>query len=324
MSKNLFVFFSVVFFSYTLWGKTIIVDQTGNGNYIQINEAIRNSSDGDTIIVKAGIYVESVSIYTGVTIIGESPEVTAIVNSDYCVQFLNNFNNLGSTMINFTIKNNRNIAVLCGRFDVYYRNRKGTLRNCIIENCTGSNVIEVGYSSILDVENCIIRNNNTTDWNININQSNINIVNCIIHDNSNNESSGSIFRIESGNATIQNCIIVNNHGYIFEDFKKYVTNLYNCIWNSGVGTGLGEINQDPKFQNLAGFDYFLRTDSPCIDAGNPSPVYNDFDGTRNDMGIYGGSYSWRGASPIITNLEVTPQSLLQGGTINISATATIE
>ncbi|MFX0212178.1 MAG: hypothetical protein ACFFDT_39760, partial [Candidatus Hodarchaeota archaeon] len=98
---TLFALFSIVLFSYSSWGKTIIVDQTGNGDYIQINEAITNSSDGDTIIVKAGVYVESVNIYKAITIIGEGPDVTTIVHVDYAVQFLNN---LGSTLMNFTVK----------------------------------------------------------------------------------------------------------------------------------------------------------------------------------------------------------------------------
>ena len=32
----------------------------------------------------------------------------------------------------------------------------------------------------------------------------------------------------------------------------------------------------------------LGSGSPCIDAGNPDPIYNDHDGSRNDMGAYGG------------------------------------
>jgi parallel beta-helix repeat protein len=34
--------------------------------------------------------------------------------------------------------------------------------------------------------------------------------------------------------------------------------------------------------------YTLSSYSPCIDAGNPQKPYNDDDGTRNDMGIWGG------------------------------------
>jgi len=35
-------------------------------------------------------------------------------------------------------------------------------------------------------------------------------------------------------------------------------------------------------------DFSLVTGSPCIDAGNPEPMYNDLDGSRNDIGLTGG------------------------------------
>jgi predicted outer membrane repeat protein len=71
----------------------------------------------------------------------------------------------------------------------------------------------------------------------------------------------------------------------------------------GGWTGLGNINADPLFEDEA----FLRlsANSPCVDAGNPDPGYNDRanpahpdsalyparGGLRNDMGAYGGSGS---------------------------------
>ena len=35
-------------------------------------------------------------------------------------------------------------------------------------------------------------------------------------------------------------------------------------------------------------DFHLMTGSGCIDAGDPDVSYNDTDGSRNDMGTYGG------------------------------------
>lgn len=39
---------------------------------------------------------------------------------------------------------------------------------------------------------------------------------------------------------------------------------------------------------LPSFDYHLQTTSPCIDAGDPLSQYFDPDGSRNDLGAYGG------------------------------------
>lgn len=38
-------------------------------------------------------------------------------------------------------------------------------------------------------------------------------------------------------------------------------------------------------------DFRLRPVSPCIDTGDPNQKYNDRDGTRNDIGAYGGPCS---------------------------------
>ena len=72
----------------------------------------------------------------------------------------------------------------------------------------------------------------------------------------------------------------------------------------GAGAGFispqpGNITLDPALVaasddgNYANDDLSLQGTSPCIDAGNPAAGYSDVDGTRNDMGAYGGvNGSW--------------------------------
>jgi hypothetical protein len=50
----------------------------------------------------------------------------------------------------------------------------------------------------------------------------------------------------------------------------------------------GNISADPMFSDPGGGDFRLKANSPCLDAGNPDPIFNDPDGSRNDMGAYGG------------------------------------
>ena len=50
-------------------------------------------------------------------------------------------------------------------------------------------------------------------------------------------------------------------------------------------------NRFPEFTNPVplGFDYTLQSTSVCINAGDSSAAYNDPDGSRNDMGAFGGT-----------------------------------
>ncbi len=51
----------------------------------------------------------------------------------------------------------------------------------------------------------------------------------------------------------------------------------------------GNISAPPMFVDAAAGDYNLVSGSPCIDMGNPDPVYNDEDASRCDMGAFGGT-----------------------------------
>lgn len=74
-----------------------------------------------------------------------------------------------------------------------------------------------------------------------------------------------------------------------------VTVTYSDV--QGGFTGTGNIDADPLF--MPGLEYILGAGSPCIDAGDPDPAYDDVSsgglpvypaqgGLRNDMGCYGG------------------------------------
>ncbi len=68
---------------------------------------------------------------------------------------------------------------------------------------------------------------------------------------------------------------------------------YNNSWGNAndyynTVPGEGDISDDPLFIDPPGRDYRLATASSSRDAGNPDPLYDDLDGTRNDMGAFGG------------------------------------
>lgn len=129
---------------------------------------------------------------------------------------------------------------------------------------------------------------------------NIKIINNTIVKNSiNSQRPGGISIYRSPNVEIRNNVIASN-----QDIGIFVSNGadddhtgdlvldYNDVWNNEVGNYFGtnpgahDISSDPKF--VSETDYHLQNGSPAKNAGDPDPKYNDKDGSRNDMGAYGG------------------------------------
>ncbi|MBN2460333.1 MAG: T9SS type A sorting domain-containing protein [Candidatus Cloacimonetes bacterium] len=96
------------------------------------------------------------------------------------------------------------------------------------------------------------------------------LMNSILWENDNHE----IFIASSAEMTISYCDIMDGQ----EDINIHPGGILNWL--------NGNINADPLFIDSAANDFNLEINSPCIDAGNPDPIYNDEDGTRNDMGAY--------------------------------------
>jgi len=111
---------------------------------------------------------------------------------------------------------------------------------------------------------------------------------------------------------VRNNIVVSN---VNEGIWGYPTIDYNCVWGNGSANypGANGISADPMFVDPDNHDFSLQCGSPCIDAGDPDPIYNDPDGSRNDIG----------ASPFLheSNILHVPQ---QYGTIQAAINAACE
>lgn len=113
------------------------------------------------------------------------------------------------------------------------------------------------------------------------------IQNNTIYGNSDDWCGGGLCGCHGG--TIRNCIIWQNNAGHGAQFDYCAIPSYSCIQNWTYG-GTGNISSDPQLVDPEGGDFHLQPDSPCIDAGDSSPQFNDSDGSRNDMGAYGGPY----------------------------------
>ncbi len=128
------------------------------------------------------------------------------------------------------------------------------------------------------------------------------LVNLSIHEA---EGPGSAVLAVKGDSsvTLLNSIISESSGaaalYVEESTLSVQ---YSDFWSNAGGnaSGLadpvgtyGNIDAVPEFADAAAGDFTLDASSPCIDAGHTAAAYNDDDGSRNDMGAYGGPFgSW--------------------------------
>ena len=113
----------------------------------------------------------------------------------------------------------------------------------------------------------------------------------------NNTTSNQFLVYVGTGATLTNSIFQENTTtlsmvYGFSTGTVSYTDFYNNVGTVGVG-GSGNTSNNPRFVDAAAGDFTLDSVSPCIDAGDPSSLYNDVDGTTNDMGVFGGPFgSW--------------------------------
>jgi hypothetical protein len=151
---------------------------------------------------------------------------------------------------------------------------------------------------------------------------------------------GSLELYDNVHATLKNCILFSNLDCEIElvDWQAIcsVTIAYSNIKggqgkirlaNNGIiNWGVGNLDSYAFFIDPINRDFHLQLGSPCINAGDPNPSCNDKDGSRNDMGAFGGpageSYAYIDGPPIIEQVSVTPQITIPGNSVVIRAKVT--
>ncbi len=174
--------------------------------------------------------------------------------------------------------------------------------SCISENCqagvrfllSGEDVDYCGEHNVFN--NCIIKN---ATWVFDLNSwyynsapaDNNRLVNCTI------DKAQYLINADRPNTGNQfvNCIITNVENYLAGEKLANLEFSHNDFYDNGFNTpdGVGNITQNPLFENTIMGDYHLTKNSPCIDAatGSDAPKV-DFEGTSRpqgngfDMGAY--------------------------------------
>jgi hypothetical protein len=258
-------------------------------DYTTIQAAIDASANGDSILVGPGTYTENLD-YGGKALVIRStdgPAATTLspANTLQSLVWAESIVQHGAAFEGFTVSNGGPIETF-------------TLRNLtdfVLQNNIFHDNVPLGTSNtavvLCENANALVRWNLFYDNGgiscVGINEGNATIINNTMDNNARG------FYTISGSGTARNNIVTNSVDYGIWGHWDELT--FNNSWNNGVdfdggaSAGATNISVDPVYADTAARDYTLGATSPCIDAGDPNPLYNDEDTTRNDMGYTGGA-----------------------------------
>lgn len=320
------------------YGETVYVDanngSVGTGTkespYQTINQALANPSS-DTIMVMPGVYQEQLRIRRSVRIIGyDGPNTTVIDGSPLAPETVMVLPDVGLSVVMEGLK------ISGGRYGVF-QGTKGsmTLRNVIV--CDAR---EHGVAVSRDLE--------TSDDEA----SRLTMISCLVFGTA---LEGVVIHQASSTypprVTLLNCLFAGNkraavwagaqaieqvppRSFFQVDHNAFFGNASEEGGSFGgwVGKGPNSISADPQFVGGPGprssKDFRLLPNSPLRDAGHPALGYSDPDGTRNDIGAFGGPwartfYTSPNDGPMVREVTVDKGIVPKGETFTIRAKAAV-
>ena len=288
---------------------TIIVDSAGSGQATAIQVGISLASTGDTVRVLAGssgVYDEAVVLERDVTLECEGPDLVKIRN------------NSGDTV---TVNTGRTVAI----------------RGCTITGAGVGIMIKQGVSA--DIANNVLWGNaKGASRDPGHAVGTIVVRNNVITGSSGDGLSlttsccscgyGDVSKLIINNIVSNNSLcglnVCSSGGLLDIEYNNSVGNNPNYCGNGTAG--VGSISAAPGFMSEGTGDFRLSSNSTSRNVGKPG--YTDPDGTRNDLGAYGGPdaagfFPSPESGPTIRMMSIFPSSVPKNGTITLQATGQV-
>jgi len=166
-------------------------------------------------------------------------------------------------------------------------NSKLVMKNCYFNYNYAQNggALAISYCSS-EIMNCIFYDNESLDYGgaiLSQNSSN-KIINNTFYKNFCLNFGGALTIVDPVYEEIQNNIFFDNFSYRGDPRLHLVSGDSTNVFEQYNFLAPDSLN--PLFKSPT--DFHLQENSPCKDAGNPSPEFNDADGSQNNQGAYGG------------------------------------
>ncbi len=311
--------------------ETIYVDDDGGADYIRIQDAIDNASDGDIIIVLNGTYYENIIIDKTLSIIGEDKEDT-IIDGMYqpVIAHLKKENVI---IRNFTIRNSGGYKNNAGiKIDsennqiincIFYRTKTGILvnesKNNKIINCTfhtngegiffksstNSKIIDcyfshnaigtnIDFSYEIKITGCYA---NTNGIGFFVKDSSyVELLRCAVYNN--NDNQGGICLESCQKIDISNCNI-NHNGFgikITDCSHVYVQNS-DLLWNGHFAILIQNSNEEIEIKKCEitenfRFSIYVQNSNCKVFLNN---IYNSLLGLYSDESFCAAKSNWWGS-----------------------------
>ena len=237
------------------------------GDYSTIQLGLNNASEGDTVLVESGTYIENIiwPDVDNITLTGENTNECIIDggSNGVVINCFTSQDERNATIRGFTIQNgsNEDEGVEPGsgtalKFNLFTMN----LNNIIcIDNDAEDNIIFLNHS-IVYMNNVTIMKDTTNHGNI-------------------------VFCNQGSELEIKNSVLWDNEGddVVLGEVNSEASVSYSIIQDGWQGDGGHNIDINPQLDENYQPIWNESIKSPCIDTGDPSFTY-DADDTRADMG----------------------------------------
>jgi len=259
----------------------ITVNNSGEGNYSSIQEAVDNAQNGDTILVNAGVYRENIKVNKELTILSHSALSGSQTNRTYVIgavpdNAVFSINSGNVTVDGFHIVGGPSGTDMSGEVGLYLE----SVRNCslsnnmlvlndlgiVLNNSQGNylkgNLISFGNKGITldNSKENVLSNNLVVKNNQGISVSN-SINNTLVNNTAGSNEIGVFLRMSQGNKLAYNLILKNEYG-IRGQTAGYNLLTSNNVYLNGIGVYLSGSSNNSLYEN----EFINRLNA--VDEGN--------------------------------------------------------